>query len=88
MKRSGYNISTPGVLIKELSTSMVSLQKLLTDPRNKDIYEAANRGRNIEESLGHIAAALQIPLDGYYDVDMLVGLLVKHINNRSARYGG
>jgi len=76
--------SHPYLIIKETPSSLIELRRLIALPSNLDIYEAAIVASTIEDSLGLIAAKLDIAMDGFYDVVEVCEMLCEAIRNRGS----
>lgn len=82
-KNFGHDLDTHHLIsLKQPPPSMIALRNELALPSNKDIYDEAIKGKNIEESLGTVAARLDILLDGTYDMEALCNVLMTALKSR------
>lgn len=78
----GYKDTHHLMEIKQLPASLIELQKEITLPQHRDIYNAAFAEKTFELALGMLAAKVDILLDGSYDVPKLCELLVTALRTR------
>mgnify|MGYP001555831058 FL=1 len=83
MAGNRHDLTTHHLLsIKEPSSILVRFREELAKPHNKDIVLYAATGATIEECLGLIAVKLDIALDGVYDFDKLIQVLLTSLQKR------
>lgn len=82
-RKWGHNNFTHHLIeIREPPPSIVELRNLLQEAQHADLFEASKAGKDFGESLGILAARLDIALDGDYDVDNLCRMLVTCLKAR------
>lgn len=82
-RKWGTDHSTHHLLeIREPPPSIVELRNLLQEPQHADILADASKGRDFNESIGIIAARLDVALDGDYDADGLCRMLCTCLRGR------
>lgn len=78
----GYKDDHHLLLEKVPPRSLIELRERLQLPEHQDIARIAIKGNTFAECIGHVAACLDIVLDGDYDGEELCALLVKALDNR------
>ena len=72
------------LVIKEVPESLYVMRRMLLEPQHADIKAEAMKAATFEESIGIIAAMLDIALDGDYEPDPLFTMLCEALRNRGS----
>lgn len=82
-RKWGHNNFTHHLIeIREPPPSIVELRNLLQEAQHADLLTEMQKGKDFPESLGILAARLDIALDGQYDADSLCRMLVTCLRAR------